>query len=435
MLYEEARVYLAQVSKYGSVLGLDSIRELLKRLGNPQDTLQFIHIAGTNGKGSVLAYLSTILKEAGYKVGRYSSPTVMDYMERFQIGGKSMSEEKLGAYTELVKAAAEAMAADGLPSPTVFEIETAIAFSYFATEKCQIVVLETGLGGLLDATNIVKSTKVCVFTSISRDHVGILGENLEEIARNKAGIIKSGAAVVTVPQREMVMEVLQKEAEEKKCSLSVAEPQQIICQERSLEGQHFSYKEYEDMTIHLLGNYQLENVSIVLEVISVLRKMGMEISEQAVKCGLERTEWKGRFQILQKEPLVIVDGAHNKDAVKRLVENIEIYLKRKNIIAIMGVFKDKEYQEMVKLISPYLEKVYAVELPDRERTLSKERLKAEFEKYKVTAVTEKSHLTALRRAMEEAEKNQVILGFGSLSYLGDMIRDMRKEDLDGSEEN
>lgn len=435
MLYEEARVYLDQVSKYGSVLGLDSIRELLEHLGNPQEKLEFIHIAGTNGKGSILAYVSTILMEAGYKVGRYISPTVMDYLERFQIDGEYMPQNRLGEVTRKVKAAADSMMADGLPSPTVFEIETAIAFLYFAEENCEIVALETGLGGLLDATNIVNRTKVSVFASISRDHVGILGESLVEIAKNKAGIIKKGAGVVTSPQKEEVMQVIMQRAEELGTKVLVSEPETIILWENSLHGQRFSYKEYEDMIIPLLGRYQLENASTALEVISLLRNMGMEISGQAVRQGLKKTVWNGRFQVLCEEPLVIVDGAHNIDAVKRLAENIEIYLKGKKIIAIMGVFQDKEYQKMVEWISPYFAKVYAVELPNKERTLSKERLKTEFEKQNVPVETEQDHLSALKRAMKDAEKDQVILGFGSLSYLGDMIRYVEEEVGDGSEEN
>lgn len=435
MCYEEARVYLDQVSKYGSVLGLDSIRELMKRLGDPQDTLEVIHIAGTNGKGSILAYLSTILTEAGYKVGRYSSPTVMDYLERFQIDGVYMERERLGALTRKVKTAVDSMVAEGLPSPTVFEIETAIAFLYFAEENCQFVVLETGLGGLLDATNIVTHTKICVFASISWDHMGILGEDLVEIAENKAGIIKQGAGVVTSPQKEEVMQVLKRHAEKMGTKVVRSEPETIILHENSLYGQRFSYKEYEELRIPLLGRHQLENVSTALEVIPVLRNMGAIISDTAVKQGLEKTVWNGRFQVLQKEPFVIVDGAHNIDAVNRLVGNIEIYLKGKKIIAIMGVFKDKEYQKMVETIAPYLTKVFAVELPNKERTLPKEQLKAEFEKQNVPAETAQDHLSALKQARKEAGKDQVILGFGSLSYLGDMIRYMKEEAGDGSKEN
>lgn len=429
MLYEEARVYLEQVSKYGSVLGLDSIRELLERLGNPQDELTFVHIAGTNGKGSTLAYISTILTEAGYKVGRYISPTILAYLERFQINGTWMPQEKLGLLTEKVKRAADAMTADGLPAPTVFEVETAIAFLYFAEEKCQVVTLETGMGGLLDATNIVKNTKVCVFASISRDHMAFLGDSLSEIAENKAGIIKKGAKVVSAPQKEEVLQVLRNHAQQVGTDVIISEPEKIILHENGLDGQTFSYKNHENMIIHLLGDYQLSNVSTALEVVDVLKVEGYAISEEAVRQGLEKTRWSGRFQVLGEEPLVIVDGAHNMDAIDKLAENIEKYLKRNKIIAIMGVFKDKEYPQMVEKIAPYLEKVYAVELPNKERTLSKEILRDTFVRCGVETETAENHLEALKQAIKECEGHpeEVILGFGSLSYLGDMIGYMGKE--------
>ena len=226
MTYKEARVYLDEVSKYGSVLGLDTIRGLLRELGNPQDDLKFIHIAGTNGKGSVLAYTSTILSEAGYRTGRYVSPTVVSYLERIQIDGKWIPEDEFAELVEEVKKAIARMEARGEASPTVFEAETAVAFLYFREKRCDLVVLETGLGGLLDATNIVKNTELAVFASISRDHMGFLGETLEEIAANKAGIIKPGCTVVTSLQKPEVMAVLGGKARELKCGMEVVYPRE-----------------------------------------------------------------------------------------------------------------------------------------------------------------------------------------------------------------
>ena len=224
MLYEEARVYLDHVSKYGSVLGLDSIKSLLEELGNPQKDLTFIHIAGTNGKGSILAYLSQILTEAGYRTGRYISPTIMEYLERFQIDGKYMEEEEFAEITGDVKRAAEKLVDMGKPSPTAFEIETAIAFEYFRKRACDFVVLEAGMGGALDATNIIENTKLCIFASISMDHIGVLGDTLEEITENKAGILKKGAAAVTGRQQECVLRILRQKAEEMGCPIFLADP-------------------------------------------------------------------------------------------------------------------------------------------------------------------------------------------------------------------
>ena len=220
------------------------------------------------------------------------------------------------------------------------------------------------------------------------------------------------------------MKVIQKKANETKCPVIVSEPEHLILHENTIEGQRFSYKEYEDVCIHLLGKYQLENAATALEVIRTLKNTGYTIADEAVRIGLEKTRWAGRFQVLQKDPLIIVDGAHNIDAIRRLAENIDIYLKGKKIVAIMGVFKDKEYGEMVKMIAPYLSKVYAVNLPNAERTLSKEALRDEFLKQNVSAKMAETHIEALQMALEDKEDGQVILGFGSLSYLGDMIRKM-----------
>ena len=232
MLYEEARVYLDHVSKYGSVLGLDSIKSLLGELGNPQKDLKFIHIAGTNGKGSILAGLSGILQQAGYRTGRYCSPTVMGYMERFQVDGQWMAEDELAPFVSQVKEATEKVEEKTDLTVTVFEIETAIAFLYFREKQCDYVVLEAGMGGLLDATNVIDTTVLSIFASISMDHIGVLGNTLEEIAENKAGIIKpSCLAVVTSPQQMSVTDILQKKAGECGCRFVVSHPEKAVISE------------------------------------------------------------------------------------------------------------------------------------------------------------------------------------------------------------
>ena len=419
MLYEEARVYLDRASKYGSVLGLESISTLLHELNDPQDDLTFIHVAGTNGKGSILAFTSAILQAEGYKVGRYISPTVMEYLERFQINGTYMSEESFAEIMEEVKEAIERLMRKGHPSPTVFEIETAIAFLYFLKEKCDYVLLETGLGGRLDATNIVKNTKVCAFASISMDHMGVLGNTLEEIATEKAGIIKSGACVVSAPQKEAVAEILKRASEGE---LRMVDMSEIQILKENLEEQIFSYKEFDQMKIHLIGKNQIENAATALEIIRALRSQGVKISSEAVEKGLADAAWPGRFQELQREPLIIVDGAHNEDAAKRLAENIETYLQEKKLVAIMGVFQDKEYQKIIKIMQPYLEYVYAIDLPNRERTLTKEQLVQELLVQNIQAEGAVSIEEALSSAKEKADEKQGILVFGSLSYLGEVIR-------------
>ena len=422
MLYEEARVYLEHVSKYGSVLGLESIRHLMEELGNPQNELQVIHIAGTNGKGSILAYVSTVLQCAGWKVGRYISPTVMEYLERFQIDGEYMPKEVLLPIVEEVKWAAEQMQMKGMPYPTVFEIETAIAFVYFARENCDYVVLETGLGGRLDATNIVKNTKVCVFASISMDHMAVLGNTLAEIAEEKAGILKTESVAVSYPQTEEVRKILQQKADEKNIPLWFADKEQVVVQKEELGSQNFSYKEFQDVEIQLTGRNQIENAITALEVIRTLRNQNVSIPDEAIYQGMRRTVWPGRFQVLEASPLVIVDGAHNEDATRRLAENIQTYLQGRPIIGVMGVFKDKAYKTIIEIMQPYLEYVYTIDLPNKDRTLDRRELVRVLKAQGISAEDCESVEKALRKAKKSAKDGQAVLVFGSLSYLGEVIR-------------
>ncbi|GKH33213.1 bifunctional folylpolyglutamate synthase/dihydrofolate synthase [Muricomes sp. OA1] len=419
MTYKEARVYLDEVSKYGSVLGLDTIRGLLRELGHPQDDLKFIHIAGTNGKGSVLAYTSTILSEAGYRTGRYVSPTVVSYLERIQIDGKWIPEDEFAELVEEVKKAIARMEARGEASPTVFEAETAVAFLYFRKRRCDLVVLETGLGGLLDATNIVKNTELAVFASISRDHMGFLGESLEEIAANKAGIIKPGCTVVTSLQKPEVMTVLVEKARELKCGMEVVYPREAVMVEENWDGQRFSYREWENIRISLAGRFQIENAVTVLGVIRALRNRGYEISRRAVEEGFAKTTWPGRLTCVARDPLVLVDGAHNEEAALRLRESLVQYFPSRRMLFIMGVFRDKEYDKIAEIMGPLADKIYTVELPDQGRTLGADELKQALLPYCVGAVEEASGIEeAVREACASARKDDVVLAFGSLSYLG-----------------
>lgn len=424
MTYNEARVYLDKVSKYGSVLGLENIHHLLDELGNPQEHLRFIHIAGTNGKGSVLAYTSTILSEAGYKIGRYVSPTVVSYLERIQVDQKPIEKDAFANLVAQVKKAIAVMETKGLDSPTVFEEETAMAFLYFKQRNCDLVVLETGLGGLLDATNIIEQTVVSVLTSISRDHMGFLGQTLTEIAKNKAGIIKKGCVVVTAKQAPEVSCVIEATADKKKCAVHTADIDSVRVTDSDYEGQTFMVEdETALLQIHipLAGEHQVENAVTALEVIKVLREKGYPISNQAVVDGFAHTVWPGRFTCIAKEPVFIVDGAHNEHAVIRLRQAVETFFKGKRLLYIMGVFRDKEYEKIAGLMVPMASEVFTVSLPDHTRTLTAEELQCVAAKYNVPAHAMPSVKEAVKQALRVAGKDDVILAFGSLSYLGDVI--------------
>lgn len=418
MNYEDARVYLDNVSKYGSVLGLENIRQLLGRLGNPQDDLKFIHIAGTNGKGSVLAYLSTVLKEAGYRVGRYISPTLFAYRERIQVDGQYIEKEALARLTTLIAAAAAQMKEEGM-QPTAFEIETALAFLYFKEKQCDLVVLEVGFGGLEDATNIVTTTVMEVITRIGIDHTAILGNTLSEIAAQKAGIIKPGTLVVTTAQRPEAMRVIEKVCADKNACIRMAEPDKACDIEYGVTRQRFTYKG-ETLMIPLAGAYQIDNAVLVAEAVFGLRSLGYDISDKALHEGMAKTVWRGRFTVLHKEPLLIVDGAHNEDGAKVLRRSIELYFPHRRIFYIMGMFRDKEYDKVLALTAPLAESILTVQTPGNPRALEKHMLAEAARKYNPQAEAAENIRDAVKKSMEKAGKDDVIIAFGSLSFLSEI---------------
>lgn len=431
MTYKEARAFIEETKRYGSVLGLTTMTELMKRLSNPEQDLKFIHLAGTNGKGSVLAFVSTILKCAGYRVGRYISPTIVSYRERIQVQEAYIEKEAFAKHAENVKQAVEAMTADGFPHPTCFEVETAIAFLYFREQKCDLVVLETGMGGLTDATNVIQTTVLSILSSISMDHMEYLGNTLEEIAAVKAGIIKPDTETVSACQTEEVRRVLAEVCTRKHSRLTYVEPAQLREVQYGMERQQFSYKQYKGLTISLAGSYQIDNAALAVEAILRLRAMGYEISEAALREGLAAAVWRGRFMLLGREPLFLVDGAHNRGAADRLLETVKLSFAGRNLIFIMGVFADKDYEYLAKTLTPLAKMVLTIETPGNDRALPAEELKKTVARYQPQVEAVESISEAVTRACDLAEKDDVILAFGSLSYLGALMeayREVRGED-------
>lgn len=422
MDYREARAYLEDAAKYGSVFGLDSMRQLLSRLGDPQDELRFIHISGTNGKGSVLAYLSTVLKEAGYRTGRYISPTLFHYRERIQVDEQYIDQESLARLTGQTAEAAGQMVREGRPHPTAFELETAIAFLYFKEKACDIIVLETGLGGLLDATNVVNTTVMEVITSISMDHMGVLGNSLAEIAENKAGIIKPETAVVSLKQKPEAMAAIERVCKEQNSRLYVADTEKASSVRYGYEEQHFSYGGYEDLKISLAGAYQITNAVIAVEAVKVLNRLGFRISEEQLRRGLAETIWKGRFTVIARDPVFIIDGAHNRDAAQTLKKSLELYFTNRRIFYIMGIFKDKEYEEIVKTTVPLSTHVITIETPGNDRALAAGELLQTVRKYQPSSEMAGSIMEAVQKSLKMADKEDVIIAFGSLSFLGEITR-------------
>lgn len=417
MNYREARDYLERLSARGSVLGLDSVRELLGRLGNPQNQLKFIHIAGTNGKGSALAFVSSVLREAGYRVGCYISPTLFSYRERIQVNGERIEREALARLVSGIAEAAASMERDGLAVPTVFEQETVLAFLYFAEKKCDIVVLETGMGGRLDATNVVTTTILEILTSIGMDHMGFLGNTLAEIAKNKAGIIKPKTSVVSARQEAEAGKVIESVCEQQGCTLQNVQPEKLKDVVYGIESQSFSYKEWENVQISLAGSYQIVNAALALEALEALGHMGWEITPEQIYEGMKKAQWRGRFTVLQKNPLVLVDGAHNPAAARVLQESVNLYFPGKRLFFIFGVFEDKDYEGIIQLMAPLAHHIFTVQTPDNPRAMNAERLRDEVNKVKPCAEACDSIDQAVKKSLAMAEADDVILAFGSLSYL------------------
>jgi len=428
MNYRESLNYIEEMSQLGSVPGLESTAELCRRLGNPQDGLFFVHIAGTNGKGSVLAYVESIMKMAGYRVGHYSSPAVYAYREKIQVNGKEILAREFAALMSLVREEADAMAAEGMPHPTVFEMETAAGFLYFREQHCDIVLLECGMGGDLDATNVIKNTLAAAFSSISMDHMAYLGNTLAEIAGHKAGIIKPGAEIVSGIQAPEVLEVIKKRAGETECR--TVERERLTHIRYGLEKQRFDYrsyggKHYRHLEVSLAGTVQPENAALAVEIVEALWKKGFSVSEKQIKDGLLRAKWAYRFEIVAKKPYFILDGAHNEDAARRLSEAIRFYFTNKKILYIIGMLKDKEYEKVIAQTYAYAEQIITITPPEQERGLPGHELALAASGYHPRVTEAASLEEAVEMAYLLAEKDWAILAFGSLSYLGALGRIVR----------
>lgn len=425
MNYQESRKYIEDSQKYGSVLGLDNMRELMGRLGNPQDKLKIIHVAGTNGKGSVIAYLYTVLREAGYRVGRYISPALYSYRERMEVSGEAVSREDFAICLSRTAQAISQMTEEGLPHPTPFEIETAVAFLFFEMKKCELVLLEVGMGGSLDATNIIKTPVLSVLASISIDHIGFLGNTLGEIAKTKAGIIKKGCPMITIHQKAEAENAIKDVCGICGVPFREADGNQALVIEESPEGQSFRY-EGEEYRISLGGVYQKENAVLAIETLKMLSEIGFPTIEEQRKEGLFRTRWNGRFTVLSRESLFIVDGAHNPAAAEKMASSIRHYFDGKKIYFIIGMFRDKDYREVLSKTCPYAEKIFTIEAPDNPRALPAEELALAAREFHRDVQAMKSVEEAVETAYSLAGEEDVILAFGSLSFIGVLSETVEK---------
>lgn len=423
MKYQEALEYINDKNKYGSRLGLDSIGKLLSLLNNPQEGLKYIHIGGTNGKGSTSSYLAHSLEAGGYKVGLFTSPYIERFNERIQINGQDIPDETLGRITSLIKEKADIMVEEGFEHPTTFEIVTAIGFMYFKEEKVDYVVLEVGLGGRYDSTNIISSPLASVITTIDYDHIDVLGDTLDKIAYQKAGIIKEKSIVVSYPQEEEALKVIKEVTEEKNAEFYLTPMENITVKEISDSGAKFDYHygniHMDNIKISMLGEYQVYNATLALTTLLVLKEKGLvDISEEQIREGLQKTKWPGRLEVMRRNPIFLIDGAHNVQGIAQLKKAINLF-EYKNLILGVGILKDKDSSHMVELLAPMADKIVVTEV-NMPRKLDAEELAKEIAKYNENVFIEKDIKKAVERTLELAEEDDMIVFGGSLYLIGEV---------------
>ncbi len=364
MNYSEALEYIHSVSWTFCKPGLERIGELCEKLSHPEKKLKFIHIAGTNGKGSTSAMLDSILREAGYKVGLYTSPYIRVFNERMRIDGENISNEELATLTEYIKPIAEQMT----DKPTEFELITALAFEYFARHNCDVVILEAGMGGRLDSTNVIDTSVLSIITGIALDHTAFLGDTVEKIAAEKAGIIKENVPILYGGTDEDAKSVIMAKAKELNSQFECVDYGNLKIKNLVLGGSTFDFEGYKDLKIQLLGSYQPRNCAIVIKAVEILRKNGFEINDRALRIGLLWAKWQGRFEILSLKPLIIFDGAHNPQGIEAAVESIKLYFKDEKICLVTGVLRDKDYTYIASKLAEVAKMAFTF-TPDSPRAL------------------------------------------------------------------
>ncbi|MBR5015572.1 MAG: bifunctional folylpolyglutamate synthase/dihydrofolate synthase [Clostridia bacterium] len=417
MIYEEAINYIEGRAVFGSRPGFERIDALLLALGNPEKGLKYVHVAGTNGKGSVCTETANILTSAGYKTGLFTSPFVSDFRERIQIDGKFIEKRALSRLTKKVKVVVDRLDAEG-NSPTEFEVITAIAFLYYLEENSDAVVLEVGLGGLLDSTNVIDAPLCSAIVSLSFDHMGVLGNTIEEIAAQKAGIIKEGGTTVSAPhQPKAALKVLKDTAKAKHNDFFIADPKEILLIKEDINGNKVKYKNT-TMTLPLIGPHQLDNLSVTLKIIDVLKTKGFKIPQKAIKAGIEKTTLPARVEIISKKPLIIVDGGHNEDGANALAKTLKEYVD-KRITLVIGVMADKEVDAVVKHLAPLAARVVTT-TPSNPRAMKAEALAEKVRTLCEDTLAKTDPCKAFDLARSLVKDDEALVVCGSLYLAGDV---------------
>ena len=414
--YSKAIEYIHSVSWKGSVPGLSRISELCRLLGSPEKSLRCIHIGGTNGKGSTSSYLTSILLAAGYKVGTFTSPYVRVFNERIAINGEPVSDELLAEVVGYVRPFADSME----DKPTEFELISAVGFEIFKREKVDVVVLEVGMGGRFDSTNVIEAPLLSVITGISLDHTQLLGDTLDKIAWEKAGIIKENCPAVLAELDTLAKNVFLAEAKEKTSALKFVCPEEICLKEISLDGLCLDYKERKNIKTTLIGEYQARNIALVCEAVDVLRTKGYQVSEDALYNGIYNAKWHARFELLATDPVTVFDGGHNEEGVRAALSTAAKVFGGKKPIVLTGVMADKAYDKMVAMIASAASEVFTLK-PDNPRALDAKELAAVYEKCGVKATAGSSIDESLSAALAAAKAKELpLLILGSLYLYKDI---------------
>lgn len=422
MNLDEALKYIHGVSWLGTIPGLERELELLDRIGNPHRGMKYIHVAGTNGKGSTAAMLANILTHAGYRTGLYTSPYIVRFNERIQVDGVQIPDADVCELTEYIRPHAEAMA----EHPSEFEIVTAIGFEYYRRQKCDIVVLEVGMGGEWDATNVIEDNEAAVIVNIGLDHTEVLGDTLEKIARTKSGVVKRGCPCVMYRQSAEVENVFREVCRRMDAPFIPADFDSLLPLAAGLDGQRFDWGPYFNLHLPLLGAHQLHNACNVLTAVETLRGRGWHISESAVREGLATVSWPGRFQLMAHAPLFIIDGGHNPQCLEALENAIRTYLPGRKLVFLNGCMADKDYGDMFRYLMPYAREFVTV-TPANPRALSAEALSAYIRENLGAAATPCATVAGgVRTAIEKAGPDGVVCACGSLYMLGEVIEEIER---------
>ena len=415
MTLDEALRYIHEVCWKGTIPGLERIQALLDAMGNPERKCKFVHVTGTNGKGSTCAMVASILRKAGYKTGLYTSPYLIRFNERIQINGEQISDADICELTEYVKPFAESI----FERPTEFEMVTAIGFEYFARHKCDIVVCEVGMGGEFDATNVIPAPEAAVICNIGLDHTEVLGDTLEKIAGAKAGIIKPGCDAVLYRERPSVEVVFEERCKALNVPLHKADFDSLHLLSHSLEGQVFDWERFHALRLPLLGEHQLHNAAVALTTARVLQKRGWNITDEQIREGIESVRWPGRFELMRKDPMFIIDGGHNPQCIEALVKNIRDYLPGRELTVLTGVLGDKDFHCMYRDVAQYAKEFITI-TPANPRALTAEKLADYLRQFGKPVTACDVVAGGVRLAIEHAGKDGVVLCYGSLYMIGDI---------------